>query len=106
MQCKPIVGEYSDVVVTVGWRCNGVEVDSASGREYRGTVYGTTSLQEPSGEFTPYASLTEQQILDWCWQSGVDKDVMESSVQGQISSAMNPPVVQPPLPWVSVANPA
>lgn len=93
VKCKPVDGEYTDVVVTAGWRCNGVDGD------HSGSVYSTCSFPAPEGSFTPYSQLTQDQILGWIWASGVDKDAAEAAVQQQINDQINPPITQPPLPW-------
>ncbi len=49
--------------------------------------------------FTPYADLTQDQVLGWIWANGVDKDATEAAVAQQIANAKNPPVVSPALPW-------
>jgi hypothetical protein len=51
--------------------------------------------------FTPYANLTQDQVLGWIWASGVDKDATEAAVEQQIQNQINPPIVTPPLPWAS-----
>jgi hypothetical protein len=69
---------------------------------YSGQVYSTTSFTVVQGEaFTPYASLTLDQVLGWVWANGVDKTATEAAVEGQIETQINPPIVNPPLPWVS-----
>lgn len=94
MQCLPVEGQYQDVVVTAGWRCNGVNGN------FTGTVYGSASFPGPGSPFTPYDQLTEQQVLDWCWaDGGVNKAEVEANVNAQIQNQINPPVVQLPLPW-------
>ena len=96
MECKPTEGSLTDVVVTAGWRCNGVQ------DTYNATVYGTCSFPMPAeGQFTPYADLTQEQVLGWCWANGVDQTATEASVQSQIDNEINPPIIQPPLPWVT-----
>ena len=96
LDCVPQTAEGEDFVVTVHWSCNGV--DGA----YTGQVYSTTSFSVTEGtSFTPYASLTLDQVLGWVWANGVDKDATEAAVEGQIEAQKNPPVVSPPLPWVS-----
>ena len=102
---KPTEGSYTDVVITADWRCNGSQ-DS-----YSGTCYGSCSFAPPTGSFTPYDQLTEQQVLDWCYANGVDKTAIEANVTAQIEAQINPPVVVLPLPWVPhapvvVAEPA
>ena len=91
---KPVEGTLTDVVITADWRCNG------SQDNYSGTCYGSCSCQPPTGSFTPYEDLTEQQVLDWCYANGVDKTAIEANVSLQIENQINPPVVALPLPWV------
>ena len=94
LDCVPQTAEGADYVVTAYWRCNGVDGD------YSGTVYSTTSFPVVQGpSFTPYADLTEAQVLGWVWANGVDKDATETAVEGQIEAQKNPPVVAPKLPW-------
>jgi hypothetical protein len=66
---------------------------------YTGTAYATCSFPAPEGTFTPYADLTQDQVLGWCWANGVDKTATEAAVQTQIDNQINPPIIQPPLPW-------
>ena len=96
---KPTEGSLTDVVITADWRCNG------SQETYSGTCYGSCSFQPPSGSFTPYEDLTQDQVLDWCYANGVDKNAIEANVTAQINDQINPPVVALPLPWVPPAPP-
>ena len=91
---KPTEGSLVDVVITADWRCNG------SQDQYSGTCYGSASFAPPSGSFTPYPDLTEQQVLGWCWSNGVDQAAIEANVSAQIADQINPPVIAPPLPWL------
>ena len=101
--CKPTDGSLTDVVVTAGWRCNGTETAGTPEVTYNATSYGSCSFPQPAegGTFTPYASLTQAQVLGWCYANGVDKTATEAAVQTQIDSQINPPIVQPPLPWAT-----
>ena len=92
--CKPVEGTLTDVVITSDWRCNG------SQDQYSGTCYGSCSFAPPSGSFTPYEDLTEQQVLDWCYANGVDQSAIEANVTQQINDQINPPIIAPPLPWL------
>ena len=96
---KPTEGSNIDVVITADWRCNG------SQETYSGTCYGSCSFQPPTGSFTPYEDLTQEQVLDWCYENGVDKTAIEANVTAQIENQINPPVVALPLPWVPVPPP-
>ncbi len=97
--CKPVEGTLTDVVITADWRCNG------SQESYSGTCYGSCSFAPPSGSFTPYPDLTQEQVLGWCYANGVDKSAIEANVTAQIENQINPPVVVLPLPWVPVPPP-
>jgi hypothetical protein len=97
---KPTEGSLTDVVITADWRCNGTQ------ESFSGTCYGSTSFAPPSGSFTPYEDLTEQQVLGWCYANGVDKTAIEANVSLQIENQINPPVIAPPLPWVEPVPPA
>ena len=95
MQCKPQEDGNTDVVVTAGWICTGVY------DKYTASVYSTCSFPAPSGSFTPYADLTQDQVLGWCWTNGVDRAATEAAVEQQIEQQINPPIIQPPLPWAA-----
>jgi hypothetical protein len=97
MQTTPTTATPPETVITAGWRCNGAEI--ANSVDYASTAYGSTSFPMPIGTFTPYDQLTQDQVLGWCWANGVDKATTESGVQAQIDNQINPPVIQPPLPW-------
>ena len=91
---KPTEGSLTDVVITADWRCNGTD------GTYSGTCYGSASFAPPSENFTPYPDLTQEQVLSWCFASGVDKTAIEANVTAQIENQINPPIIAPPLPWL------
>jgi hypothetical protein len=93
MKTTPTTATPPEYVITAGWRCTGT--DGA----YSGTVYSTCSFTQEGDTFTPYADLTQDQVLGWCWAAGVNKEATEAAVAGQIENQKNPPVIQPPLPW-------
>jgi len=102
LDCLPQSPEGVDYVVTAHWQCNGSEVSGSN--TYSGSTYGTASFSVVQGEsFTPYANLTQDQVLGWCWANGVDKAANEANVQQQIDNQINPPIVSPPLPWAPPA---
>ena len=96
---KPTEGTLTDVVITADWRCNG------SQESFSGTCYGSCSFAPPTGSFTPYPDLTQEQVLGWCYANGVDKSAIEANVTAQIENQINPPVVSLPLPWIEVVPP-
>ena len=94
MDCYPQADNETDVVFNVHWTCAGVQ------DTYTASVYNTQAVTVSADEpFTPYADLTQDQVLGWVWESGVDKTATEAAVQQQIDNLINPPVVTPPLPW-------
>ena len=99
MDCKVSEDNLSDVVFNVHWQCSATEVDGD--KTYSASVYSTCSVPGPGTPFTPYADLTQDQVLGWIWANGVDKAATEAAVQQQIELQKHPVVVSPPLPWVS-----
>jgi hypothetical protein len=94
MACYPEAEGYPDVVFEVYWACSGIQ-DGYSG----GSGINSCKIPLPSAAFTPYADLTQQQVLDWIWANGVDKSAVELQVQDQIDLQITPPVLILPLPW-------
>ena len=95
MDCYPQEDGNTDVVFTVHWTCSGTD------GTYNGSVYSTCSVPLTAGTFTPYAQLTQSQVLGWIYANGVDQTATEAAVGQQIANQVNPPVVTPPLPWVA-----
>ena len=85
-----------DTVIVCHWTCSGTD------GTYNASIYSTCSVPSPTGSFTPYADLTQEQVLGWCYANGVDKSATEAAVEAQLQAQINPPVVTPPLPWVTV----
>lgn len=78
-------------VTTAHWQATAVDGD------YSASIYATCSWAE--GQPTvPYANLTEQTVLGWCWQNGVDKDATEAALAAQIAAQKNP-VTATGTPW-------
>jgi hypothetical protein len=84
-----------DTVIVCHWTCSGTD------GTYNASIYSTCSVPSPTGSFTPYSSLTQEQVLGWCYANGVDKSATEAAVEAQLQAQINPPVVTPPLPWVT-----
>ena len=93
MDCHTQEGGHHNVVFTVHWTC----VGAFNG--FTGSVYSTCSVPAPTDSFTPYADLTQDQVLGWIWANGVDKDATQIAVENQIKEQIAPTVQTPPLPW-------
>ncbi len=100
MNCYPQADGETDVVFTVHWTASGEQTENDV--VYTGSSYGSCGVTYEAGTpYTPYADLTQEQVLGWIWANGVDKNATEASIQGQIDNQINPPVVTPPLPWAA-----
>ncbi len=88
------------MVLQVGWRVTGTQ--ESDGKVYTGTVYSTCSLPPANpADFIAYQDLTQDTVLGWCWENGVNKASAEAAVQQQIERQINPPTIQPKLPWAA-----
>jgi len=85
----------ADGGVTVAhWRVSEVDGD------YSASAYGTCGFtyDASSPDFTPYDQLTQDQVLGWCWNDGVDKDGIEASLAANINDQKNPTQANG-VPW-------
>jgi hypothetical protein len=79
-------------VVTVHYNVSATEGD------YTASTYGTVSFTEqPDESYTPYADLTQEQVVGWV-QDALNKDTVEASLAGQIE-ALKHPTQATGLPW-------
>lgn len=96
LDAYPTYENHTDVVFTVHWRMDGTDGEHTAG------VYGSVGLTlDPEADFTPYADLTEAQVIGWVKDALGEEQVAsyEENVAAQIAALANPPVVNPPLPW-------
>lgn len=102
MQVVPQIDGETDVVVQASWVCTGVE--DADDKTYTSSAEGVGFFTAPQqGQpFTPYDQLTQEQVLNWVWQT-ISQEKIESGVQGQINNQINPPTVDLPLPWATTS---
>jgi hypothetical protein len=96
MDCVPQEDGKTDVVVTAHWTV------SATDGTYNAGAYGTQSFTyDAEKSFTPYADLTQDQVVAWVQESmGIDAvTALQENLDTQIANQINPPIVTPPLPW-------
>ena len=96
------INGHSEVVLTAGWRCTGTEANTATPPvTFTNSIYGTCTFPQPAegGSFTPYAQLTQSQVVGWCWENGVNQEATETAINNNLALQINPLVTQPPLPW-------
>ena len=90
-QCDRLTAD--GYITTAHWTVNAVD------GTYTASSYGTCGfpVSTPS---SPFEKVTEQDVLNWCWASGVDKDAVEASLAAQIALQKNP-VTATGVPWAA-----
>ena len=88
-QCDRLTAD--GFITTAHWTATAVDGDYTAG------AYGTCGFAAGTPSI-PYADVTEQEVLDWCWAGGVDKDAVEASLAAQID-LQKAPVVSAGVPW-------
>jgi hypothetical protein len=78
-------------ITTAHWTATAVDGDYTVGS------YGTCGFEAATPSI-PYASVTQQEVLDWCWANGVDKDAIEANLAANIALQKNP-VTATGTPW-------
>lgn len=78
-------------VVTVHYTVNAVD------GEFTASTYGTVGYTQEEGNFTPYESLTKEQVIGWVKDS-LGEETVQASLTAQIESQKNP-VQESGLPW-------
>ena len=66
---------------------------------YTASIWSTCSWADGTPTI-PYADVTMQEVLDWCYASGVDKDATEAALAQQIALQKNP-VTATGTPWTT-----
>ncbi len=100
LECYPQHEGHTEVVFTVHWR------RQATGGTHTSDIYGSQSVTlEPDAPFTPYADLTEAQVIGWLEAAFGEEQLASqvASLDKQIEDQINPPVLRPPLPWNQAA---
>ena len=97
LKCMPQAEGQVNVVTEVHWSCVGEK--EHDGKTYSAGVYNVCQVNYKGGDFTPFADLTQDEVIGWVWASGVDKDAAEESINQRIALDINPPIISPPLPW-------
>ena len=83
----------TDVVKTIHWRYDATDGDYSAGS------YGTVGLPvADANSFIPFANLTEEWAISAA-SASMDVPAMQSSLEGQIEKAKNPPIVPMAAPF-------
>jgi hypothetical protein len=78
-------------VVTVHYTVNAVDGD------FTASTYGTVGYTQEDKSYTPFASLTKEQVIGWV-QDSLGQATVETALAAQIEALKNP-VSESGLPW-------
>ena len=78
-------------IFTAHWTATKVDGD------YTASIWSTCSWQAGTPTI-PYANVTMDEVLAWCYASGVDKDATEAALAQNIALQKNP-VTATGTPW-------
>ncbi len=85
-------------VIVAHWRVT--DSETVGEETYSASAYSTCSFtpDASSPDYVPYADLTEEMVLGWCFDGDVDKDAVEASLTAQIEEQKNP-TTEDGVPW-------
>ena len=85
-------------VIVAHWRVN--DSETVGDDTFYATAYSTCSFTPDASapDYVPYADLTEEVVLGWCFDGDVDKDAIEASLTAQIEEQKNP-MTEDGVPW-------
>jgi hypothetical protein len=93
-QCDRLTSD--DFITTAHWQATATDGDYTAQ-----PIYSTCSWA-PGTPTIPYAEVTQAEVLNWIWASGVDKDATEAALAANIELQKNP-VTATGLPWAPAA---
>ena len=70
---------------------------SAVDGEFTASTYGTVGYTQEDKSYTPFASLTKEQVIGWVKDS-LGQETVEAALAAQIEALKNP-VQESGLPW-------
>ena len=89
---RPLPDGSSDVVEWIQWSCYGQTVVDNVGWFAHQEMGEISQIVTNGGPFIPYVDVTEADILNWVWNSGVDK----TQVEALVADAINQQIAQIP----------
>ncbi len=92
-QCDRLTAD--GFITTAHWTASATDASLDGG--FNASIYSTCSFAEGVAS-TPYADVTQAQVLGWCWSNGVDKEATEAALAAQIAAQKNP-VSATGTPW-------
>jgi hypothetical protein len=110
LQVTSVQNGKTHVVVKAFWRCEIVDGDLSAAR------VGICELT-PGDTFIPYSLLTEQQVLDWCFEPKTTTEIVanetitttrqiksetETDLEASIADQLAKKDSEPALPWAQI----
>ena len=85
-------------ITTAHWRVTASQ--TLEDVEFTASSYGTCGFtpDPESGDYTPYSDVTETEVLQWCWDNGIDQEAIEASLQADIDLQITP-TTGAGVPW-------
>lgn len=94
MECFARLAEYQNVVFKVSWTLTALNDETGA----TATTQGIQNVPiDPTAPFTPYADLTEAQVIGWV-QTGLGTELV-AQYEADVTNQVNPEFIAPPLPW-------
>ena len=98
LNSKPTSDGLQDVINVIHWTYSATDTDE-TGKEWFASSYGTAGVDQPNPQnFTPYADVTEPQVVGWLEEVLPVAD-MQASLLANIELQKHPVEVTLPLPW-------
>jgi len=98
LNCRPHVDGLDDIINVIHWTYSATDTDE-TGKEWFASSYGTAGVDQPNPQnFTPYADVTEPQVVSWL-EVVLPVDDMQAGLLANIELQKHPVEVTLPLPW-------
>jgi hypothetical protein len=100
LNCAVESEKLANVINVIHWRYNATQVNGD--KTYFAEIYGSSSVAQPNPQnFTPYADVTEEEVINWLEQILPVKD-MQLQLEANIALQINPLEITLPLPWNTI----
>jgi len=95
---RKIYNNFSNVVESVSWKCS--HEYQLNGKTCEETRIGTSRISLPDEtSFIVFNKLTQDDVLQWVFESGIDKNSIENDLIKSADNKINQPVVAMDNPW-------
>jgi hypothetical protein len=85
LDAKVSVDDVQNVVYTIHWSL----IATSENGEHTVNSVGTHGVEYDANNFTPYADLTEEQVIGWL-EAGLDVEAIKAGLDAQIEKLITP----------------